>query len=167
MSSFHSAGFKYEMTGRRTDDGSGWRKFFGENPVGHFWGRPIVRITEGFTFKLGDYAHPFYEHTIPAGFECDLGTAPGPLKLIVALLVKLGLIKENLDMVATLHDDMWGKADKVTDPVDQMICYHISDLVFYQANLVRGQPEWYAKTVYNIVRVVGRLKLFSRKLIKK
>lgn len=166
MSSFHSAGFKYELTGRRTDDGSGWRKFFGENPVGHFWGRPIVRITEGFTFKLGNYNAPFYAHTIPAGFECDLGTAPGPLKLIVAGLVRLKLIKENLDMVSTLHDDMWGKADQAETLADAWACYSVADTVFLQANLVRGQPLWYSLIVYLVVRLAGALKLLGRLLRK-
>lgn len=162
MSGFASIGFAYEPTGFRTDHNSRWRKLFGENPLGHYWGRPIVRVTEGFTFKFGNVDDPLFKIEVKAGFQTDLGTAPGPLGSIIWALAKLGLIKENLDMVAVLHDLLWWRADKAS-PKDAPYCYWAADVVFLHAMIVRGQPKWFAKTVYNVVRTVGKLKLFSRK----
>ena len=147
----------FEPTGRRTDDGTWWRKTFGNNWVGLFWGQPIVRLTEDFTVRLPNGVH----FTIPKGYEWDRGTAPGLFGLLVKLLAFLRLIKATEDVSAIVHDRQWQLADQL--PIlHQATGYAEADKTLLKLMMLHGQPRWYAVVVYKLVRLVAHIKLKAR-----
>jgi len=165
MSSF-TAPLKYEPTGRRTDDGSKWRSFFGDNWVGLMWGQPIVRLAEEVTYRfpLPDTLQ-YADIHVPAGFECDLGTAPGPIGYFIRFLETVGAIPKTLNIAAVVHDRLWAWADN--QPLeDQEHAYWFSDVVFHKLLKELGNPGWWAAIVYTTVRTAGNLKVLLRKLNK-
>lgn len=146
----------YIPTGRRTDDGSWWRKTFGNTRFGLYWGRPIVRTSSALT-----YTGPTTSVTVPKGFECDLGTLPGPLGALVRLCVRLRIIPEPLAVAAVLHDYLWALADGADNPSQ---AYREADALFYDALLTRGHPKWFARIAWATVRFAAEVKLWARTL---
>lgn len=108
-------------------------------PTGAFsaW-RPVVRLTAGFTYHVGDEDSGIVVD-VPAGFETDFASVPRATSKLIrpdGVLAKPG----------TLHDYLYrrGKVSRL-----------VADLYFWEAMGIAGVPLWERICCFLAVRFFG------------
>lgn len=107
-------------------------------PTGEYYdGNPTYRITEAFTYFLGDIDHPIAVFTVPVGFITDFASIPYPFNLWFKPTGQWA-------KAAALHDWVCNNLD---------ISHEIQDSIFLEAMEVLDVNKFIAHLFFMCVRI--------------